>query len=153
MFTKLLTRVSQDLGRYLLQSSLRLSIFRERLGASRVRSLRSPLPDSLFAPLTRPAHSHQKEQLPERPEVTPLGTKMVPRGALYLASDNQLMAVPIRVGINPNPGPPVRLFQIEGAGPRASFAVAADGQRFLVINRKLEGRISILTNWEATLRP
>jgi hypothetical protein len=44
MFTNLLTRVSQDLGPYPLHSSLRLSIFRERLGASRVRSLRSPLP-------------------------------------------------------------------------------------------------------------
>jgi DNA-binding winged helix-turn-helix (wHTH) protein/dipeptidyl aminopeptidase/acylaminoacyl peptidase len=76
------------------------------------------------------------------------------RELFYLSPDNQLMAVPLQAGSALEPGPPARLFDPDGtAASIVSFATASDGQRFLVVRRRPEGRVSILTNWQATRRP
>jgi dipeptidyl aminopeptidase/acylaminoacyl peptidase len=81
----------------------------------------------------------------------------------YVAADARLMAVPISVGVNPQalePGAPVALFQTRLAtganiGLRQQYAVATDGQRFLMnvaIEAATAPPITVVLNWDAALK-
>jgi len=76
------------------------------------------------------------------------------RELFYLGLDNQLMAVPVRLGSSFEPGTPRALFSIEAAqGGEISYDVAADGQRFIV-NSPIPGAPAaptVVLNWTATL--
>ena len=50
----------------------------------------------------------------------------------YLAADRNLMAVPVTLGTTITPGTPKSLFPVPVSAQRHSYAVTADGQRFLV---------------------
>jgi Tol biopolymer transport system component len=71
----------------------------------------------------------------------------------YLGADNQLMAVPVKVGEGVEAGVPAALFRIDPAA-QADYDVAADGQRFL-INAAVTGAeslpITVVLNWTAEL--
>jgi serine/threonine protein kinase len=71
----------------------------------------------------------------------------------YLAADRNLMAVPIKLGTTLTPGTPKALFPIPVSEQQHSYAVTADGQRFLV--SRLAGEmppITVVLNWEAGLK-
>jgi hypothetical protein len=78
----------------------------------------------------------------------------------FIAPDKRLMAVPIKLGAAIDVGAPRPLFELHlrlaGVnGSRNQYAVAPDGQRFLVINLLDEGArppISVVTNWLSALR-
>jgi dipeptidyl aminopeptidase/acylaminoacyl peptidase len=82
----------------------------------------------------------------------------------YVAADARLMAVPIAVGADPSTlkaGAPVPRFRtrlVGGAnisGVRPQYAVASDGQRFLM-NVSVEGTtappITVVLNWDVPLK-
>jgi hypothetical protein len=74
----------------------------------------------------------------------------------YLASDRNLMAVPIRVRANVfEPGIPKALFPIPGDGIRRAFAPSADG-RFLIakpLDETATTPITVVLNWRARAEP
>ena len=79
----------------------------------------------------------------------------------YVAGDHQLISVPIESGATLKIGSPVLLFRVPMAEfnitseNRTEYAVARDGQRFLV-NKQLstldESPITVITNWTARLK-
>ena len=83
----------------------------------------------------------------------------------YIAPDGALMGVPLRPSADdqgPVRGAPARLFRvpiayggsIQGGNVRQQYAVAIDGQHFLVnttINDSLETPITIVQNWQGGL--
>jgi Tol biopolymer transport system component len=74
----------------------------------------------------------------------------------YLAPDRKLMAVSVKMGVAFEADTPRALFQTElNTGDlRQSYAVSADGQRFL-LNTPLEGGpppITVVLNWPALLK-
>jgi Tol biopolymer transport system component len=73
----------------------------------------------------------------------------------YVAGDGRLMAVPIEAGSAIKAGSPTALFQtIFSGGVYAHYAVANDGQRFLVpVPPALEDAapITVITNWVGQL--
>jgi len=75
----------------------------------------------------------------------------------YAGRDNRLMAVAIKDrGTGLDVGAPRALFEARPVGPRSFFAVAPDGQRFLVNSRRsdsLSSSITILQNWTALTPP
>lgn len=78
----------------------------------------------------------------------------------YMASDKKLMAVSIKTGTTVEAGTPLPLFvtRVRSTGQtddKNTYAVAADGQRFLVNNLLHEGNkrpITIILNWAANLK-
>ena len=79
------------------------------------------------------------------------------RELFYLAPDLRLMAVPIQLAPTPTVGEPAPLFEVRthrgyyaALGTRAQYAVAPDGQRFLVnvAQADLRRRFMVLLNWE-----
>jgi Tol biopolymer transport system component len=78
----------------------------------------------------------------------------------YMAADKTLMAVPIESRDSFELGSPVALFKTSVpagslTGDRNHFVVAADGQRFLIINLVDDGNkqpITFVANWGAGLR-
>jgi Tol biopolymer transport system component len=78
------------------------------------------------------------------------------REIFYAARDNKLMAAPVAVdGGELTIGNAQPLFDARPVGPRAFYAPAPDGQRFLV--NMLEGdsapAITLLQNWSQALAP
>ena len=80
--------------------------------------------------------------------------------ALYfITPERMLYSVPITLGVNPQWGAPVRLFQLAlGTNYSAYFwpySVSANGQKFLVMDQ-LEGGeaqpITVVTNWLAVAK-
>jgi Tol biopolymer transport system component len=72
----------------------------------------------------------------------------------YLAADNKIMAVPVKVGRTFEAGVPVSLFRIDPAAEHA-YDVTSDGQRFLVntsLMRKETLPITVVINWSADLK-
>ena len=78
------------------------------------------------------------------------------RELYYLAPDQKLMAVPVKInGASFEPGTPQALFTATGA---SNFVVTRDGQRFLM-NVPAGGEavangppLTIVTNWQAGLK-
>ena len=73
----------------------------------------------------------------------------------YLAGDRNLMAVPIKSGATLEAGVPKSLFPITLTEMSRSFAVANDGQRFLVsISAGGEKALpmTVVLNWQAGLK-
>jgi Tol biopolymer transport system component/predicted Ser/Thr protein kinase len=73
----------------------------------------------------------------------------------YLAADRNLMAVPIQLGAAFEAGVPKSLFPIAVTQQRHSFAVANDGQRFLVSASPGGERtvpMTVVLNWQAGLK-
>jgi hypothetical protein len=76
------------------------------------------------------------------------------RELFYLSADKQVMVTPLDGGQTLNPGPSTRLFPSAAGGMSTlDFAPAANGERFLILSRRSEGRMSILMNWQAAQRP
>jgi DNA-binding winged helix-turn-helix (wHTH) protein/Tol biopolymer transport system component len=80
------------------------------------------------------------------------------REIFYLSLTSELMAVNVRTGELPEFGRPVRLFGVPIARSQnpylAHYAVAADGERFLVHSYASDGMpvsTTVLVNWEALL--
>jgi hypothetical protein len=79
------------------------------------------------------------------------------REIFYLTPDRRLMAVPVRTTPTFVAGRPVELFQTRVAGPlglghRFPFAVAKDGQRFLMYVTDPDGpppALSVIANWHS----
>ena len=72
----------------------------------------------------------------------------------YLAADNKLMAVPVKLGADFEAGAPIVLFRIDPAAEHA-YDVTADGQRFLVntnVNRAETLPITAVIHWAAALK-
>jgi Tol biopolymer transport system component len=74
----------------------------------------------------------------------------------YLASDNNLMAVPVDGrGSKFVAGEPQALFPTRSTVGRDTFDVSADGQRFLVLTREEETQeelVTVVLNWAAALK-
>jgi len=75
----------------------------------------------------------------------------------YLAPDGNLMAAPVRLSPSFEAGAPVPLFALlpVGYAGRTDYAVAKDGQRFLVNRRTgppISYSITVLTDWPQTLQ-
>jgi hypothetical protein len=73
----------------------------------------------------------------------------------YVAADGTLTAIPIEIGAAVRWGAPASLFPTMFAGGvYASFAVSADGQRFLVplSPGPFARAITVVINWTAALR-
>jgi len=79
----------------------------------------------------------------------------------FVAPDNRLMAVPIALPSNgqaPNVGAPVALFVVRltsRGAPKHQYAVAPDGQRFLMVvsaDETIASPITIVQNWLAGLQ-
>jgi len=70
----------------------------------------------------------------------------------YLAADRNLMAVPIKAGATVEAGVPKSLFPITATADHRSFAVANDGQRFLVSTSVGAVPITVVLNWQAELK-
>jgi len=80
------------------------------------------------------------------------------RELYFITTDGTLMAVPIK-SLNPfEPGSPAPLFQIPAIGDTpdsAVYAAAADGSRFLVIQRVSGAQavpLTVVQNWTSALR-
>jgi Tol biopolymer transport system component len=72
----------------------------------------------------------------------------------YLAADNKLMAVPVKIGASFEAGAPTALFRVDPAAEHA-YDVTADGQRFLVntnMSRAESLPITAVVNWAASLK-
>jgi dipeptidyl aminopeptidase/acylaminoacyl peptidase len=72
----------------------------------------------------------------------------------YLAADNRLMVVPVKVGSSFESGVPAALFRIDPAVEHA-YDVTSDGQRFLVntnVTRAESLPITVVVNWTASLK-
>ncbi|MGH9891764.1 MAG: hypothetical protein ACREA0_07245, partial [bacterium] len=76
------------------------------------------------------------------------------RELFYVGADNQLMAVPIRLGSSAEPGTPTALFALETARTvHEEYDVSPDGQRFL-INSLVPGSAAaptVVLNWTADI--
>jgi serine/threonine protein kinase/Tol biopolymer transport system component len=76
----------------------------------------------------------------------------------YLAADNKLMAVAVKESSGFEAGPPTTLFEMSGLDRnffRYPYAVAADGQRFLLLKPVEEAAsrpLTIVQNWTAMLK-
>jgi hypothetical protein len=81
----------------------------------------------------------------------------------YIASDQKLLAVPIRADATIEVGTPVPLFQsnpVGGAayvpGSQQQYDVTADGQRFLMIveaeGARAASPFTVVLNWQAGLK-
>ncbi len=73
----------------------------------------------------------------------------------YLAADRNLMAVPIKLGATLDAGVPRTLFPIPMTQGSHTFAVANDGQRFLVrasARSDRTGPITVVLNWQAGVK-
>jgi hypothetical protein len=73
----------------------------------------------------------------------------------YLAADRHLMAVPIKLGATIEAGAPKSLFPTTVAEDTRSFAVANDGQRFLVSTSAGGEKalpMTVVLNWQAGLK-
>ena len=73
----------------------------------------------------------------------------------YLAADNKLMVVPVKVGAGFEAGVPTALFRIDPAVEHA-YDVTSDGQRFLVntnVTRAESLPITVVVNWTDSLKP
>ena len=87
------------------------------------------------------------------------GTKPRWRGdggeLFFVSSSNALMSVTVKPGSAFSPGVPARLFDIELIGSDGwDYAVSDDGQEFLAMRYAgtVEGTISVVAGWPATLR-
>jgi hypothetical protein len=73
----------------------------------------------------------------------------------YFAADRNLMTVPIKLGATIEAGAPKSLFPITVTERLYSFAVANDGQRFL-IGTSAGGEkalsMTVVLNWQAGLK-
>jgi Tol biopolymer transport system component len=75
------------------------------------------------------------------------------RELFYMAADRNLMAVPVTLGTTITPGTPKALFPVPASALRHSYAVTADGQRFLVTRSAGEmPPITVVLNWQAELK-
>lgn len=74
------------------------------------------------------------------------------RELLYLAADQKLMAVAVKVGDNFEAGTPMALFSVQARN--AEFDITPDGQRFLVntIAGTPSRPLTVATNWMANLK-
>jgi Tol biopolymer transport system component len=107
----------------------------------------------------------------QRPVTTAGGTqpRWRPDGKelFYVGLDGRLMAVPIAVGADQQlePGAAVALFRAQlatgaainstGTGTGAQYAVASDGQRFLInmsVGEATASPIRVVLNWDAALK-
>jgi serine/threonine protein kinase len=71
----------------------------------------------------------------------------------YLAPDRSLMAVPVKWGATFEAEVPKALFQVQQSAGRYSYAVAGDGQRFLITRPVAElTPITVVVNWTAGLK-
>jgi serine/threonine protein kinase/Tol biopolymer transport system component len=71
----------------------------------------------------------------------------------YLGGDGMLMAVPIRVGTTIDAGLPKNLFPVLAIASRRNYAVAGDGQRFLVFGAVGDvAPITVVLNWQVGLK-
>ena len=76
----------------------------------------------------------------------------------YLAADNKLMAVAVKEGSGFEAGPPTVLFEVSGLDRnffRYPYAVAADGQRFLLLKPVEDSAsrpMTIVQNWTGMLK-
>jgi serine/threonine protein kinase/Tol biopolymer transport system component len=76
----------------------------------------------------------------------------------YLAANNKLMAVAVKEGSGFEAGPPAALFEVSGLDRnffRYPYAVAADGQRFLLLKPVEDAAsrpLTIVQNWTAMLK-
>jgi eukaryotic-like serine/threonine-protein kinase len=70
----------------------------------------------------------------------------------YVAADRNLMAVPIKAGATVEAGVPKSLFPITANADHRSYAVANDGQRFLVSTSVGAVPITVVLNWQAGLK-
>ena len=78
----------------------------------------------------------------------------------YLAADGKIVAVPVKVGSNFDPGAPVALFQANqrarvATSEQVEYDVTQDGQRFLINTHVTSGEIQPMTvvlNWDAELK-
>jgi hypothetical protein len=79
------------------------------------------------------------------------------REIFYVAADGKLTAVAVSGGSTPEFGTPTSLFQtMFREGAYGSYAVARDGQRFLMNVPPDAGDvtpITVVVNWEAALKP
>ncbi len=76
------------------------------------------------------------------------------RELFYLAADNKLMVLPVKVGASFEAGVPTVLFRIDPAAQH-SYDVTSDGQRFLVntnVTRAESLPITAVVNWTASLK-
>jgi eukaryotic-like serine/threonine-protein kinase len=75
----------------------------------------------------------------------------------YRHPPDNLMSVQIRTEANLEAGVPTMLFQYGGSGPGNGFAVAGDGQRFLIMvdhyRTAPSSGVMVVLNWAAELRP
>ncbi len=75
-------------------------------------------------------------------------------GLFYVAADRNLMAAPIKLSPAFEPGLPKRLMPLTAIGQRHSYAIGADGQRFLVLSpagQKGTASIMVVVNWQTAL--
>jgi eukaryotic-like serine/threonine-protein kinase len=73
----------------------------------------------------------------------------------YVAADRNLISVPIKFTPAFEPGSAKRLFALTASAQNHSYAVSADGQRFLVVNPvggETAAAITLVVNWQATLK-
>ncbi len=76
------------------------------------------------------------------------------RELFYLATDNRLMAVPVKAAASFEAAAPTTLFKTESAAEH-SYDVAADGQRFLInanVTKADALPITAVVNWTASLK-
>jgi eukaryotic-like serine/threonine-protein kinase len=70
----------------------------------------------------------------------------------YVAADQNLMAVPIKLGTTVDAGEAKVLFPVPVRTLKRSYAVSRDGQRFLIIRPTGEAHpITVVLNWQAGL--
>jgi eukaryotic-like serine/threonine-protein kinase len=75
----------------------------------------------------------------------------------YVASDQKLMAAPVRPGASLDPGTAKQLFQLHATADffGTSYDVAADGQRFLVatlVGEEASPPLNVIVNWTEALK-
>jgi hypothetical protein len=88
------------------------------------------------------------------------GTKPRWRGAggelFFLSGSNSMMSATIKRGTEFAPSVPQRLFALDVIGSDGwDYAVSDDGQRFMAMGYSgtgVEGSVSVIANWPATLR-
>ena len=70
----------------------------------------------------------------------------------YISADNQLTAVPVKLGATFEPGTPTALFPID-PNAESSYDVSPDGERFVVISPIPGGPapLTVVLNWTAEL--
>ena len=71
----------------------------------------------------------------------------------YIAADNRLMVVPVKIGPSFETGAATALFQVEA--PDNQYDVSADGKRFLINISVVEAKYlphTVVVNWAADLK-